>query len=83
MKRIIGSKKGQNTLEVALVFIMIVLLLGGIMKIWLWSNDQIVRRQIKYNETRVGAGTATDSYQLNWPVYAPRSLSEEEVLVGK
>lgn len=82
MKKLTCDKKGQSTLEVALTFIMVILLVGGIIKIWLWSNEQIIRRQIKYNETRVSAGTAIDTYKLNWPVYAPRELSEDEVLIG-
>ena len=73
--------KGQSALEVALTFIVIFLLLGGIIKIWLWSNNRIVERQLRYNETRVAAGTAEDNYLLQWPVYTPKNLTEDEVLL--
>lgn len=69
-------------MEVALTFIITVLLIGGIIKIWLWSNNQIIKRQIKYNESRISAGTATDTYQLNWPVYQPNELTEGDVLLN-
>jgi hypothetical protein len=78
-----GVKKGQSTLEMALAFIVIVLLVGGIVKIWLWSNQQIVERQLRYNATRVQAGTGSDSYQTVWPVYKPGELKEGEVLISK
>lgn len=74
-------KKGQSTLETALVFIMVILLVGGIVNIWFWANNQIVQRQLRYNATRVSAGTATDTYKLNWPVYSPEELKENEVLL--
>lgn len=73
--------KGQSTLETALVFVLIVLFLGGITKIWLWANNQIVERQVRYNNSRVAAGTSADNYTLQWPVYQPPALTEEEVLL--
>lgn len=83
MKKVWQNKSGQSILEIALILIMIFLVVGGIIKIWFWQNNQIVERQLKYNETRVSAGTATDSYQLNWPVYKPPELKENEVLLKK
>jgi len=77
------NKSGQVTLEVSLVFVIIVVLLGGIINIWLWSNKQIVERQLRYNEGRVVAGTSTDTYQRLWPVYKPQELTEDMVLKGK
>lgn len=84
--------KAQGMLEAAIALIIIILFLGGIIKIWFWANNQIVQRQVRYNETRVAAGTSTDEYKLNdpnptygsphpWPVYTPDSLTEEEVLL--
>lgn len=75
------NKKGQSTLETALTVIIIFLLIGGIIKIWFWANNQIVERQLRYNNTRVAAGTSSDTYQLQWPVYAPPHLNEDEVLL--
>ncbi|MFH0763272.1 MAG: hypothetical protein V1925_05235 [Candidatus Omnitrophota bacterium] len=81
---ILKDKKGQATLETALAFIIIILFLGGIIKIWFWANNQIVQRQVRFNETRVAAGTSSDTYKLesNWPVYTPPALKEEDVLLG-
>lgn len=79
----LNNKSGQSTLEVALSFVLIVLLIGGIVKIWLWSNQQIVERQLRYNQTRVQAGTGSDTYQAAWPVYTPSELKENEVLLGR
>lgn len=77
-----NNLKGQVMLETSLVFICLVLLLGGIINIWLWSNKQIVKRQEAYNAGRVNAGQSSDSYTVQWPVYTPEDLSEDKVLVG-
>lgn len=79
------KKKAQSTLETVIVFITIILFLGGIIKIWFWANKQIVQRQVRYNASRVAAGTSSDTYKLSdyWPVYTPDSLTEEEVLLGR
>lgn len=76
----INKIKGQVMLETSLVFICMVLLLGGIINIWLWANKQIVERQSRYNASRVAAGTSTDAYQRQWPVYKPGELTEDMVL---
>ncbi len=65
------NKRGQGSLEIAVVFVCLFLLIGGIMKMWFWMNYNIVRRQQKYNETRRDAGTSpvglAASYQEQWP----------------
>lgn len=83
MKRtnFIKKIKGQATLEMTIVIIIIVLFLGGIINIWAWANTQIVKRQLRYNASRVVAGTSTDVYVLQWPVYAPDNLTEDMVLL--
>ncbi|MDD4908719.1 MAG: hypothetical protein PHJ00_06625, partial [Candidatus Omnitrophica bacterium] len=70
-------KRGQSTTEIAFVFAGIVLLFVAIMQIWFWGNKQIVQRQKSYNAGRVTAGTSSDSYTLQWPVYKPEELKEE------
>lgn len=75
--------QGQILLETSLAIIIVVLLLAGILNIWLWGNKQIVERQGRYNATRVVAGTSTDSYMLQWPVYKPGELTEDMVLKGR
>jgi uncharacterized protein (UPF0333 family) len=77
------KQKGQASLETAIAFVMVILLLAGIIKMWFWANNQIVQRQVRYNASRVAAGTAGDNYTLQWPVYQPPSLTEEEVLLDK
>jgi len=74
-------EKGQGILESTFVIILMVLLLGGVFNIWLWANNQIVRRQMRYNATRVAAGTSLDNYPLQWPVYTPQSLAENKVVL--
>ena len=68
-------------LETTFVLIIVVLLLGGILNIWLWLNTQLVSRKLRYNDTRVDAGTSSDTYRLQWPVYTPEELKEEKVLL--
>ena len=75
------SKKGQGILELAMTLVAITVLLGGVIKIWLWSNNQIVERQMRYNESRIAAGFASDSYTMAWPVYTPPPLGENDVLL--
>lgn len=79
--KIIRKRRGQGTLETVIAFIMIILFLGGIIKIWFWANNQIVKRQLRYNATRVAAGTSSDAYKLYWPVYTPDELTEDDVLL--
>lgn len=78
---ILKNKKGQSFLEGSIVIVMIILLFGGIINIWFWSSKQLVERQIKYNNSRVEAGTASGNYELVWPVYAPEELSEDKVIL--
>ncbi len=80
--KILNNKKGQSPLETAAVFVIMVLLIGGITNIWLWANNQIVQRQLSYNDTRIAAGTSSDSYTLVWPVYTPPELTEGMVVLG-
>lgn len=79
------NKKGQSTLETAVIFVTVILLLAGITQMWFWANNQIVQRQLRYNAGRVSAGNSTDTYTFadHWPVYTPPSLTEEEVLLDR
>lgn len=75
------KEKAQSTLETAVTLAMVVLLLMGMSRMWFWANNQIVQRQLRYNASRVAAGTSADNYTLQWPVYQPAALTEEEVLL--
>lgn len=52
-------KKAQATLEFTLIFVLMAALLMGLIGLWKWSSDNIIRRQLNYNTTRVGAGSGT------------------------
>jgi hypothetical protein len=82
LKRI-KNTRGQAILETAIVFFITILFFGAIFNIWLWANNQIVRRQVRFNATRIQAGTSSDNYQLVWPVYAPDNITEDDVLLGR
>jgi hypothetical protein len=80
-------QRAQSTLELAVVLVLLILLLGGITNIWLWGNRQIVLRQIRYNASRVIAGSSKDAlapdvsdpYLRQWPlVYRPQESEESE-----
>jgi len=73
---------GQGMLETSLAIFIAILLLGGIIRIWLWGNEQIVKRQQAYEASRVKAGTAEDDATLQWPVYTPAELTENMVLLN-
>jgi hypothetical protein len=82
--------KSQGILEATIVLVLMVLLLGGITRIWIWGNKQIVIRQKRFNATRVSAGTAQDDHQIEWPLQyqpgaaeaqRPERLTEEMVIL--
>ncbi|MCX5711220.1 MAG: hypothetical protein NT060_04625 [Candidatus Omnitrophica bacterium] len=76
------DNRGQGTIETVMAFIILVLILGGMMNIWFWFNNQLVERQVAYNDTRVNAGTGKDDYTqfYSWN-YIPKTLSENDVIV--
>lgn len=53
------NNKAQATLEFTLIFVVMVALLFGLLGLWKWSSDNIIRRQIEYNAGRVSAGSTT------------------------
>ncbi len=63
------------------IFIVLILLFGGIFNIWIWANKQIVQRQMRYNNSRVEAGTSTQNYKLVWPMERAEELKEQKVLL--
>ncbi|MFA4888092.1 MAG: hypothetical protein WC628_00755 [Candidatus Omnitrophota bacterium] len=74
------EERGQALLEMAFSFVLILLFIAGMVNIWLWGNKQLVIRQRKYNESRVAAGTSSDSYRRAWPLPRPGNLREDMVL---
>jgi hypothetical protein len=76
----IEKKKAQVTVEVALVFTALILLLFGIFEFWLNFNQNLVQRQPPYNSTRVAAGSSEPG---KWPVSTQQPLTEGDVFGGK
>ena len=75
LKRKFLGKKAQATLEVVVIIVAVIMLVAAITQIWVWANKQIVERQIKFNKSRVKAGTSKEDYTLVWPVYKPENLT--------
>ena len=48
--------RAQATLEFTVVFVIMVALLLGMLSLWKWSSDNIVKRQIAYNASRLQEG---------------------------
>lgn len=76
----IKDKRAQVSVEVALVFVAIILLLYGILQFWLNFNQNLVQRQPPYNASRVTAGSSEPG---KWPVSTQQPLTEESVFGGK
>jgi hypothetical protein len=51
------TQRAQATLEFTLIFIITATLLAGLIGLWKWSSDNIIKRQVDYNTTRVQAGS--------------------------
>ncbi|MCM8792478.1 MAG: hypothetical protein NC826_05010 [Candidatus Omnitrophica bacterium] len=75
------NRAGQVTLEIALVFMAVVFLLIGILRIWLWSNYNIVKSESKYNESRLRAGS--QDYPGYMPTPLNKILTEDWLFKGK
>jgi len=52
------KKKSQVSLELTASLIVLFILIGGIVKIFLWVNKRMVLRQELYEQGRVDAGSA-------------------------
>ncbi len=74
------NKKAQVTLETALVFVALIMLLSGSVNIWLWFNRNLAERQPPFNQTRVAAGSTNVG---QWPVSSQRPLTEQWVFQGR
>jgi len=51
------TKKGQSTLELTAALIVLMILLVGAAKIFVWLNERMAYRQSEYERTRVQAGS--------------------------
>lgn len=55
MKRI--EVGGQASLELTVALILVMLLLVGSIKVFVWLNERMVMRQLDFERTRVAAGS--------------------------
>jgi len=84
LKRLRGERKGQGTMEITIIMVVVICLLYGLIKMWIWGNRQIVMRQIAYNNTRVIAGKSHDFYiEPVWWNYTPEGIGKEDVLFDR
>ena len=51
-------RSGQASVEMTVAFFCAMLLLFACLKVFLWLNERIVRRQINYDNTRIGAAAS-------------------------
>ena len=75
--------KAQATLEFALVFVIIVALLMGLLGLWKWSSDNIVKHQLLYNTTRVGAGSATPGEPNGSSLFEATPITDRQTYMFK
>ncbi len=50
-------KKGQSSLEMAIAFVAVFILLLGSARIFVWLNQRMVTRQEAYEQTRIAAAS--------------------------
>ena len=74
--------KGQVTLEFTLVFVIMAALLVGLLGLWKWSSDNIIRRQINYNSTRAQAGQISAGQEPP-ATYEAEAMTEKDVYLFK
>jgi len=88
--------KAQVFIETTLFFVATILLLLMVIRVWVWSNNQIAARQPAYNHSRVEAGTVAPpdrAAPLIWVVeneargdrrvYTPERLTRDWVFRGQ
>jgi len=73
-------RKSQAILEVALIFIVGLLLFFGIMGIWFWGDNQIAKRQPEYNQTRVAAGALKSPGSAGGSFYLEKLIAQRDDL---
>jgi len=71
--------QAQSSLELAVAFVTVMAFFVGMVRIWSWSNTQMVARVPAYNSSRVAAGS---THPGAWPVYTPSKLTDEWVFGG-
>lgn len=79
-RKIKRSLSAQVSLEMVIMFVMAVILIAGVIRMWVWSNAQIAGRQPAYEGSRLAAGSGAPG--CGWG-YTPKALTEDWVFRGK
>lgn len=67
-------KQAQASIELSLSFVVVLLFLLGMLRVWFWGNNELYSRQQDYINTR----EANDG---NWPVHSS-NLSDDIIFHG-
>ena len=54
---VFSKDKGQGTLEMTVALVLVMLLIVGAVRIFVWLNERMVYRQVDYENTRAAAGS--------------------------
>ncbi|MCX5706984.1 MAG: hypothetical protein NTW13_04950 [Candidatus Omnitrophica bacterium] len=76
-------KKAQATLEFTVIFVIIIMLLFGLLGLWKWSADNIVRRQMWYKGSRVPAGSGSADSRVTPPPEVISNIADSEIIFLK
>ena len=63
------KQKAQVLLEITLVFVALLLFFVGMLNIWFWFNNDLVKRQKDYISSRDQRG--------RWPIHEPEIKDED------
>ncbi len=69
-------QRAQVSIEISLAFVVVLLFLICMLRIWFWSNSDLYERQRDYINTR----SATSG---TWPMHESRELSDNIVFRGE
>ncbi len=59
------QSKSQSILDFVLIFGILITFLAGLTRVWIWFNANYAKRNVDYQNTRLAAGTASDSHLSN------------------
>lgn len=58
--------RGQATLELAVSFICVFILIFGALSVFVWVNKRLIHQQEDYEETRVTAGADSPGQEVDY-----------------
>lgn len=75
--------RAQATLEFTLMFVVLAVLLMGLLGLWKWSSDNIVKRQQSYNATRLQAGSSSPGDPSGSAMFQAAPVTNKDVYLFK